>query len=289
MITIKYNNFEAKIEPMGAELKSFSKNNKEYLWCSNPKFWGKSFPILFPNIGFLKNDKTIIGDKEYSLPKHGLARTAEFSVKVQKENSVTLVFTDDKQTITKYPFSFELAVTYTLTDNGLNISYIITNNSDKAMPYCFGLHPAFACPVDNTENFEDYVLLFEKSETLDSPAIKADDGTIDLLNRTEYLSDDVILPLNYKMFENDALIFEKINSKNITLKSNLNAIDIHFEGFTSLGLWTPVDAPFICIEPWCGMNDRSDENGVFEEKYGIEKLMPSQNKSYSLTLSPAEV
>ena len=44
----------------GAELKSLKKldTGKEYMWCGDAKYWGRTSPVLFPFVGGLK-------DKEY--------------------------------------------------------------------------------------------------------------------------------------------------------------------------------------------------------------------------------
>ena len=41
-----------------------------------------------------------------------------------------------------------------------------------------------------------------------------------------------------------------------------------------VGIWspTPKEAPFVCIEPWCGIADAVDATGQLAEKFGINKL-----------------
>ena len=65
MVIINNDYLEIEINKLGAELKSLvSVNGISYLHDSNPAYWNKSSPILFPIIGKLKEGKTIIEDKE---------------------------------------------------------------------------------------------------------------------------------------------------------------------------------------------------------------------------------
>ena len=53
----------------GAELtRIFSKAlNKEILWNGDSKYWGRHSPILFPIVGRLKDNETIIDNKVYNM------------------------------------------------------------------------------------------------------------------------------------------------------------------------------------------------------------------------------
>jgi galactose mutarotase-like enzyme len=39
-----------------------------------------------------------------------------------------------------------------------------------------------------------------------------------------------------------------------------------------LGIWAKPNAPFVCIEPWCGIADFETSNGAIEDKEGIQIL-----------------
>jgi len=83
--------------------------------------------------------------------------------------------------------------------------------------------------------------------------------------------EDKKLPLHYATFENDALIIKALQSKEIiVLDGNTPFLKVTFEDFNNLGIWTKVDAPFICIEPWLGYSDTIYSNGNIFEKEGIQ-------------------
>ena len=42
--------------------------------------------------------------------------------------------------------------------------------------------------------------------------------------------------------------------------------------YREVGIWTKQNAPFLCIEPWCGLADSNNHNGDLEEKEGMNHL-----------------
>lgn len=270
--TISNSILKASIKHAGAELFSLKDNqNKEYIWEGNPDFWGKHSPILFPIVGTLKNNTYTIDKKEYQLPRHGFARDMEFKLVEKTENSVVFSLEPNEETLKKYPFEFELQLIYTLEGTSLNIEYIVINKGDTKMPFSIGAHPAIALP----ENFESYSFKFEKEESLKYNLLENDL----ISNKTETLKTiENVVPLNYKLFENDALVFKTLESNSITiLEKNKPYIQVNFEDFPSLGIWTKDQAPFVCIEPWFGYSDTADNSGNLFEKEGILVLEADQS------------
>ncbi|MFQ6602763.1 aldose 1-epimerase family protein [Flavobacterium sp. C3NV] len=271
--TISNSTLSVSIKHAGAELFSIKNNdNKEYIWEGNPDFWGKHSPILFPIVGTLKNNTYTIDGKEYQLPRHGFARDMEFQLIHKTENSATFSLASTTETLKKYPFKFELQLIYTIKDASLDIEYKVINKSDKKMPFSIGAHPAIALP----ENFENYAFEFEKEETLKYYLLENDL----ISNKTKVLETTRnIIPLNYSLFENDALIFKTLESKSLTILENSKPyLKVDFEDFPSLGLWTKEQAPFICIEPWLGYSDTAENSGDLFEKEGI--LVLDANKTF---------
>jgi galactose mutarotase-like enzyme len=265
--TIKNSNLTAVIKHFGAELCSLKDNsNTEYIWGGNPEFWGKHSPILFPIVGTLKNSSYHNNGKDYQLSRHGFAREMNFELVDQQENSATFSLTSSDETKEKYPFDFELHLIYTLENTSLKIEYKVFNKGESKMPFSIGAHPAFDLPVD----FENYSLEFEREEPLEFYLLE--DGLIS--NSTEQIQlDKKQLHLNHKLFENDALVFKKLQSKSITILENLKPLlKVSYEDFPNLGIWTPPNAPFICIEPWFGYSDTVDTFGNLFEKEGIQVL-----------------
>lgn len=271
----------ASIKHAGAELFSLIDNQKkEYIWDGNPDFWPKHSPILFPIVGSLKNDTYIFNEKEYHLPRHGFARDMEFQLIEKTESSATFSLEYSEKTLQKYPFKFELQIIYKLEDNTLNIGYKVINKGDIQLPFSIGAHPAFALPKE----FSNYSIQFEKEEKLEYSLLE--NGLISNTTETLETSNNAV-SLNYKLFENDALVFKTLESNSLTILENSKPyIKVDFEDFPNLGIWTKENASFICIEPWFGYSDTLEKSGDLFKKEGILILEANQtfNTSFDIEI-----
>ncbi len=269
----------ASIFTKGAELNSFKniQTNTEHIWEGNPAFWGKHSPVLFPIVGALVDNSYVYHGVNYELSRHGFARDFEFEHIYSRPDFASFLLKENAETLLKYPFQFELQIDYTLVEKKLIISYTVRNTSTEEMPFSIGAHPAFALP----KSFTGYSLAFEIDESLEAHELENNvfsgtTKTIPLQNK--------LLPLDYTLFEKDALVFKTIASKSITVLDNSKPIlKVNFEDFSSLGIWTVHNAPFICIEPWIGFSDDSTSNGNLFEKTNIQVLEP--NSSFSVSFS----
>jgi galactose mutarotase-like enzyme len=269
--TITNSNLSARIDHLGAELCSLKNNQKiEYIWEGNAEFWGKHSPILFPIVGTLKNNIFQYKETTYNLPRHGFARDTVFELLDRKENSATFAIQSSDATRKRYPFDFQLQINYTLENKRLFITYKVINKSLSQLPFSIGAHPAFSLPG----NFEDYNLQFEKEERLEYNLLKNDL----ISNETDVLAAaNNVVPLKYELFKNDALIFKSLKSSYLTiLKNQTPLIKVHYSGFPHLGIWTKLNAPFLCIEPWFGYSDSFESTGNLMEKEGIQIIEPEE-------------
>lgn len=278
--TISNSNLTAQINHFGAELFSLqNRANKEYIWEGNPAFWGKHSPILFPIVGTLKNNTYHYNGIEYQLPRHGFARDMEFTLSEKSENSATFSLTSSEESSKVYPFDFELQVIYTLDENRLIIAYnIINNNNNSKMPFSIGAHPAFALP----KPFGEYTLEFDYPEALTSFELE-NDLLSDKATTIEMVGNQI--PLDYSLFEKDALIFKELQSKAITILENKTPLlRVQFNDFPNLGIWTKSNAPFLCIEPWLGYSDTVHSSGNILEKEGIQLLEAKKSLEYNFSI-----
>ena len=275
--TISNSILKASIKNAGAELFSLKSQDKEFIWEGNPAFWGKHSPVLFPIVGTLKNNTYTVFGQEYQLPRHGFARDMEFLLINKTENSATFSLSSNPETLKKYPFEFELQLIYTLQVRTLDIEYKVINKNGTKMPFSIGAHPAIALP----QNFENYSLKFEKEEVLQFSLLENDLVS----NKTQILeTKGNSVALNYKLFENDALVFKTLESNSLTILENSKPyLKVDFEDFPSLGIWTKEQAPFICIEPWFGYSDTPGNAGDLFEKEGI--LILDANQTFTSKFS----
>ena len=265
--TISNNILTVEIKNLGAELCSLrDKNNKQYIWEGNAQYWPKHSPILFPIVGTLKNNIYHYNDVSYTMSRHGFAREMEFKLIDHQVNKAIFSLHSSEETMKIYPFKFELQIIYTLFDNSLNIEYKVVNTGDSLMPFSIGAHPAIAL----ADVFENYSLEFEKDEALQQYTLEND--LISTVTKVINLKDNQ-LDLSYDLFKNDALIFKSLTSRSLTILENQKPfLKLNFEKFPSLGIWTKINAPFICIEPWFGYSDTINSTGDLFHKEGIQIL-----------------
>lgn len=279
MIITKTNNkISASIDSLGAELIRLEKDSKNYIWTVDETYWNKTSPILFPIVGRLKNDTYRIENKTYELPRHGFARNLEFQIVNQTESSVVFVLESNSETLKNYPFEFELRLEYELDENELKMKYSVENKSEVTMPFSIGAHPAFTIE----DSFSDYSLKFNQTEEFIS--YELDNEQFNAASK-KIQSEKGIINLNYTLFEKDALVFKHLQSNELTiLKKKEPVLSVQFEGFPYLGIWTKPNAPFLCIEPWCGLADNRNHNGNIFEKEGINFLQAKETFSKTIKI-----
>jgi galactose mutarotase-like enzyme len=143
------------VSDKGAELTSLvrKKDNAEFIWQADPKYWGRHAPILFPIVGRVKNNKYRIEYKEYSLSQHGFARDMNFKKVEKNSDNILFKLNWNQETLKVYPYKFELYVKYEIKDNRVDISYEVKNLDDRDIYFSIGAHPGFNCPMENDNEF----------------------------------------------------------------------------------------------------------------------------------------
>lgn len=275
-------NFSLAVKEMGAELNSFKskKTGIEYIWCGNTDIWYGQSPILFPIIGRLLDDKYRLDGKEYTMSKHGIVRKKPFELVENNGDSLVFIQKYDDESLKMYPYKFELKVKFEIKENGLKVTHTVTNLDDKEMYYSFGAHPAFNCEIADRLEFNNDTELY--TEKIDHESILID-GIFPVF------TDENKLELTESLFDEDALILSNYNSTEIALKSDNHNRIVNFK-FNSpiLGIWAKPDAPYVCIEPWWGINDNYDKKDDLSQKRGIMSLKSSESKDFSWEIEITE-
>ena len=271
---IKNKFIKAKIKSFGAELNSLQKIDEdlEYIWQGDSKYWNRHSPILFPIVGRLKDDSYFYKKQKFNMTQHGFARDKEFELIEKQDDFIEFKLCSDEITLEIYPFSFELYLSYKLEKNGLIISYKVVNKSDDKMFFSIGAHPAFNWTLKENEKKEDYFLEFENINHTKRYFLN-DKGLVYKSVDLEIKENKIAL--NEELFKDDALVFNDLNIKSVSLKNsnNQNFIKVNFNNFPYLGIWSkPSGSPFICIEPWFGVADEDSSNQNFEDKKGLINL-----------------
>ena len=127
LYTIENKHIRLTVSNHGAEIKSLVFDNVERIHDSNPAFWNRSAPLLFPCIGTITNKETIINDKAYALSKHGFLRDQDFELVSIDDHTIVLKFHSNETTLAMYPFTFEVIVKYEIENKKMLSSVNITN------------------------------------------------------------------------------------------------------------------------------------------------------------------
>lgn len=257
----------AEINDFGAELNSICSKQSgfECLWQGNPDVWSGRSPLLFPIIGRLLDDKFIYEGKDYILPKHGFARSSIFELLNIESNCAVFSMESNESTMKDYPFDFEFTVKFELIDKSIKVSHTVTNKANKDIYFSVGAHPGFNCEIG------DY-LEFSENETLETERI--DENAILIDKKFPLLNNERKITITKDIFDNDALFLSGINSSQVSLKSPHHKREILFSFGKApfLGIWAKPAAPYVCIEPWYGINDDYSKKNDISQKRGIQKL-----------------
>ena len=264
-----------EIDDMGAQLHSLisKENGKEYIWQGNPDIWYGQAPVLFPVIGQLINDKYFYNGVEYTMPKHGLARKLLFKVKECEGAKAIFSLESDENTLKAYPFEFEYLVAFELKGKSLVNTMTVVNKTKGEMYFSIGAHPGFNCNVGD-------VIEFEQAETLATERI--DKENLIIPEKFPFMENEKSFVITKEIFEPDALILSDIRSEKLRIKGE-NEIEFTFGKCPFLGIWAKPGAPYVCLEPWYGVNDGREVKKDISEKRGIECLDEGETFEFSWT------
>jgi len=144
------------------------------------------------------------------------------------------------------------------------------------MYFSMGAHPAFHCEMgdrivmDEPESSGAYRIRAIGSRTAEKDPVFANSREV------------VIEPHSFDL---DALIFDDLRSDGATLvRANGRNVHVGFGGAPCLGIWAKPGAPFVCIEPWYGIDDRNDAGHDFTRKEQIRTLEPGEEFVFPVTV-----
>ena len=281
MLQIENGKFIVKVNPMGAELSGLygKEENTEYMWQGIPEIWSGRSPILFPVVGRLKDDKYIYENKEYKMPKHGFVRKEMFEIKEQKEDSLTLTYKDFGKYYESYPFEYEFSVKFDVTDKGVSVTHIVENKGEKDMYFSLGAHPGIECG-------KGAYLEFPEIENV--RAYRFNDDKIIKEETDEFLPCTNIFKIYDDTFLGDAYVIEGLKSPYVLVKAPelQRTVKVDFGTAPYLGVWAKPGAPYVCIEPWFGLDDDVFAKGTIEEKKGIVKLPKNEVFKFTVKVEP---
>lgn len=280
-------NLLVRVCSLGAELTGlYSKQTEtEYLWQPGGEIWPHSSLLLFPNPGRIAHDRILVDGKVYPAMMHGFACNMEFACAAQTDTRLVLELAACSYTRKYYPYEFCLQVEFVLEEDRLVQNLRVINKDEKAVYYCLGAHPGFYCPIGLNEKAEDYALVFDRPQNLNSLEMQAN-TRLTTGKELPYLQNETTIPLHDHFFDNGPMLFGNMNASTITLRSAKSGrfVELGVAGFTNLCLWgMGTQMSIIAIEPWIGTSDRFDTDHVWERKPGIQRVEVGSTATHTLT------
>lgn len=236
----------ATIKAEGAELCSLrDAAGEEMLWQAGG-VWPRHAPVLFPIVGRLKDDTLRHQGKTYRLTQHGFARDRRFAWLNRSATGCRLVLHEDAETRAIYPFAFRLEIAFTLDDDALEQRFTVTNPGREVLPASVGAHPGFAWPLAEGIDKSAHVLEFAETEAapvrrLSGGLVRKEPHPTPITGRT--------LALDPALFAADALILPDLASSSVRYTApGAPAVEVAWDGFRQLGLWSREGGDFLCID-----------------------------------------
>src|SRR5581483_282697 len=257
---------QAQINPLGAQLSILrDAQARDLLWDGDPAVWNGRAPVLFPIVGELAGGKYRVAGETYHLSRHGFARGKVFEVVAATGSTALFRLRADESTLPVYPFQFELDVRFALSGATLSVTMYVRNIGAEQLAASVGYHPAFRWPLPYGRERAAHFVEFASEEPAPIRRLNAIGLVAPQAHPTPVSGRR--LALADALFENDAILFDQLNSRSVTYGADEGPrIRVDFPDSPFLGVWTKPGAQFICIEPWHGIADPEGFAGEFTAK-----------------------
>lgn len=278
-VTLSSGKVTARVKAAGAEPCSLrDAEGREYLWQAEPA-WPRHAPLLFPIVGKLHQDRLIAGGQSYPMGQHGFARDSMFELLEHSATSCRFLLTDGPSTWAAYPFPFRLEVVHCVLGTSLVTNWTVTNPGETLLPFSIGAHPALQWPLPGSNSKLAHALEFEQDETCPMYRLDAQ-GLLDPTPHPLPLNGRS-LGLREELFSVSAMILLNPASRHVRLSApGAPSVEVAWQGFDQLGLWTKPRAGFLCIEPWAGYADIAGYEVEVWYKPGIQLLHPGESRRF---------
>lgn len=276
--TLENEALKVEIDSFGAEIKSIKRvsDDREYMWCGDPKYWGRTSPVLFPFVGAPRNKEYRYEGKTYAMGQHGFARDMEFELELSEQGSIWFVLSSTEETYAKYPFHFKLHIGYELRENEVRVLWKVENTDSRPMYFSIGAHPAFLCPIHGESDKLGYGLKFggltdelhHHGNTPEGMAVMEDEVLALAGGEVRFTPG---------FFDKCTYMVEGAQTGEVSLldRDGEAYVTVRFDA-PLFAVWSPEgkDAPFVCIEPWYGRCDAVDFEGSLAERAYENVLAP---------------
>ncbi len=286
IISIENEDLAVKARRTGGALTSVVDKGRgeELLYQPRKDAWDDQDIIIFPFVARLKDKYYELDGKRYDMEIHGVARKSEFAVESAGNASATLLLTGNADTMKRYPFPFELRVSYRLDGKKLVTALSVTNTGDADMPFMLGGHPGYRLDcrenADGTDTCGNYIVW----EKRDYKYLTLDPTGCFITGETDFGPSEG--------FETSKAFFVKYNTlmlRNfegpLLLKKRTRTLRFELGKVPVLAFWSnPQYGDYICIEPWFGRPDDETPVRDFRQKPLMNTLAPRKTFRYTYSM-----
>ena len=249
-----------------------------------PRWWKSHATVLFPIVGGIHGhrSRTTDGVEVAFRGLHGFARHSPFRLDAVTPRpdglDLAYVLEANAETRAGFPFEFRLELTYGLRADRLIQTATVANPGTVPLPFQLGWHPGFNTPFLAGDKRDCRLRLPGGHLTR-----RLNDADCKLTGESR--RDDVSGDFRFTEAELDATyMFDLADvapaDRVVELSDPDGAIGVRvgFPDYPHLGLWSDAGAPFLCIEPWQGMDDHATQE-PFDRKFGMVLLPPGAEET----------
>ena len=254
----------------GGMATSFTKGGEEYLWLRDGNYESTDrprcgIPILFPSCSRPDGGAHVFDGVSYPMEVHGFADLLPWKVEKAESSCIELSLEANGLTKFVYPFDFHLTMRYELEKNTAKLTLIVTNPSEKSLPFSVGFHPYYVASSLENVSFDIQAATCSEDAKGEQPAAPE---TI-TLTRKEGCSDSIRLMTGVK------------SPMRFTDAGNGHKVTVAFDeaAFANGVLWQQDAEHFVCMEPWNGWANSVNEEGHHEV---LEK---GESKSFAWSIT----
>ena len=274
---------------------------------TEPDGWGGRAPTLWPSVGHSYTEPQIarwkqtgirpssnqvcFGRSVFEVGEHGFVRGLNWEWKMNNSSqscSVICAVASSETTKARYPFDFELVVTYTLTGGSVLLRYeVIAGWNDTPMPFAIRNHIAFRLPFGSRGSFDSCMIRTPGRQILCQDELCLLSGeTLQVdLSKEVLLANRRFCDLIIGGYQRAETWFEVIDPASLAVRlSHTEMTDgktYHAQETDSLFvLWGDPVLGYFCPEPWVGMPNS------LNTRSGCVFLPPAERFVWRVQVSP---
>ncbi|WP_101780527.1 hypothetical protein [Spiroplasma monobiae] len=258
---------EFSINPF--EINSIKKSGNEIIY-QKTSAWKKTWPILFPVCGNLKENLTHNG-LDLKIKRHGFFKDiSRWEIVDKKNERIVLNYKSEKEFYDLYPFKFELEIELKLLEDEFLFTIKVINLENEVMYFSLGHHPGFLFNENSKLKLEKEDLFTDKFE----------EGLVSDLAKDIKIKEITFYGLDF--YNSKSYMTDEYNLGKIKVNNGNVQFDIVAKDFKDLVIWRESnDCDFICVENWNGIPDVISNNSrEIKDKNKILSLNIGEQKEF---------